>query len=51
MQSVGSHGYSWSSSMPAGSAEAHNWLFYYNGPHPNYSNARGYGFQLRCLQE
>ncbi|MDE6499613.1 MAG: hypothetical protein K2K83_02770 [Rikenella sp.] len=51
MWSVGYYGYSWSSTIPAGSTSAHNLNFDYGGIHPNNLYGRAAGFQLRCLQE
>ncbi len=48
---VGSAGYFWSSSIPAGSGNAHFLDFYYYGVYPQGHNSRAYGLQLRCLQE
>jgi hypothetical protein len=48
---VGSNGYSWSSSIPSGSGNAHFLGFYFDGVGPQNSNYRAYGLPLRCLQE
>ena len=48
---VGSNGYSWSSSFPSGSGNAHFLGFYFDGVGPQNSNYRAYGLPLRCLQE
>ncbi|MDE5944580.1 MAG: hypothetical protein K2G93_03225 [Rikenella sp.] len=50
MYNVGNSGYSWSSTIPTGSTNAHNLNFNYGGINPNNNNNRAYGFQLRCLQ-
>ncbi len=52
LRDVGVSGFSWSSTIPEGSDNAHYLLFYYSflarmaSKTPN-----GCGFQLRCLQE
>ena len=51
LYAVGSNGYSWSSSIPAGSTNAHYLSFYYSWIYPQNSVSRAYGFQVRCLQE
>ncbi|MDE6499590.1 MAG: hypothetical protein K2K83_02650 [Rikenella sp.] len=50
MYAVGDGGYSWASSVTTGT-RAYYLSFYYGGVYPNYNNYRGYGLQLRCLQE
>ncbi len=49
VRNVGTHGYSWSSSIAG--ANAHNLGFSYSWLTPQNSNYRAYGFPLRCLQE
>ncbi|MDE5945593.1 MAG: hypothetical protein K2G93_08460 [Rikenella sp.] len=51
LRSVGRDGYSWSSTIPTGSTNAHYLDLSYNEIHPNYLEYRAYGIQLRCLQE
>ncbi|MDE6499156.1 MAG: hypothetical protein K2K83_00425 [Rikenella sp.] len=51
MYYIGYSGYSWSSTIPSGSTNAHHLDFYYGGINPNYTHSRAYGLQLRCLQE
>ncbi len=48
---AGGAGYIWSSTIPAGSGSAHYLYFGYGGVSPQNYVSRGYGFQLRCLQE
>ena len=50
LYSVGSDGYSWSSSVTTGS-NGYYFSFGYGGISPNNNGYRAYGFQLRCLQE
>ncbi|MDE5945187.1 MAG: hypothetical protein K2G93_06355 [Rikenella sp.] len=47
---VGSHGFSWSSSVTTG-LHAYHLHFNFSGILPNYYYHRAYGLQLRCLQE
>ncbi len=49
LRDVGSNGYSWSSTITG--SDAHFLYFHCNGVNPQSSNARAYGFPLRCLQE
>ncbi len=51
LRDVGNYGYSWSSTIPAESGNAHYLDFNYDGVYPQRSNYRAYGLQLRCLQE
>ena len=46
---VGLDGYSWTSTVT--DTDAYFLDFHYNEVYPNSTNNRGYGFQLRCLQE
>ncbi|MDE6499383.1 MAG: hypothetical protein K2K83_01585 [Rikenella sp.] len=48
---VGRTGFSWTSTIPAGSIDAHRPYFDYDGVYPNSSNLRAHAIQLRCLQE
>ena len=50
LYNVGSHGYSWSSSV-AESGYGYFLDFSHDGIHPNSDYLRAHGFQLRCLQE
>ncbi|MDE5944496.1 MAG: hypothetical protein K2G93_02790 [Rikenella sp.] len=47
---VGSHGFSWASSVTTGTT-AYYLGFNYDSVRPNNSSGHAYGFQLRCLQE
>ncbi|MDE6500129.1 MAG: hypothetical protein K2K83_05425 [Rikenella sp.] len=49
MYRVGLDGYSWTSTVT--DTDAYFLDFHYNEVYPNSTNNRGYGFQLRCLQE
>ncbi len=51
LRDVGNYGYSWSSTIPAESGNAHYLDFNYDGVYPQRSNYRAYGLQLRCLQD
>ncbi|MDE5944130.1 MAG: hypothetical protein K2G93_00895 [Rikenella sp.] len=49
MCAVGGNGHSWASSFTG--IYAYNLYFNYDGMNRNINNPRGYGLQLRCLQE
>ena len=51
LRDVGGSGYSWSSTIPPGSGNAHFLNFYTGGSSSQGNDHRAYGFQLRCLQE
>ncbi|MDE5944671.1 MAG: hypothetical protein K2G93_03690 [Rikenella sp.] len=49
MYRVGLDGYNWSSTITG--PDTYFLDFLYSEVYPNSTNNRGYGFQLRCLQE
>ncbi len=51
LYNVGGAGYIWSSTIPAGSGNAHNLDFGPTWLKPQSHNNRAFGFPLRCLQE
>ena len=48
---VGLDGYCWSSTVVTGGYSARYLYFGAQGLYPTYTNSRGHGFQVRCLQD